>query len=103
MVAEYDRRRNFMLRRLREIGFGIRYEPEGAYYILADARRFGTDSLKLSRDILEGAGVACTPGIDFGNGAEGYLRFSYSNSMENIAEGMYRLENFLKNAKTLDR
>lgn len=100
MVAEFDRRRKYMLKRLREIGFGIRYEPEGAYYILADARRFGADSLKLSRDILEGAGVACTPGIDFGDGAEGYLRFSYSNSLENIAEGMHRLEKFLCNGNS---
>lgn len=95
MTAEYDRRRKYMLKRLKEIGFGIKYEPQGAYYILADARRFGTDSLKLSRDILEGAGVACTPGIDFGSGAEGYLRFSYSNSLENIAEGMHRLEKYI--------
>jgi (5-formylfuran-3-yl)methyl phosphate transaminase len=96
MVAEYDRRRRYMLKRLKEIGFGIKSEPAGAYYVLANAKRFGTDSLALSRDILEGAGVACTPGIDFGSGAEGYLRFSYSNSLENIAEGMHRLETFLQ-------
>ncbi len=95
MVAEYDRRRKYLLKRLKEIGFGIGYEPEGAYYVLADARQYGSSSLELSRDILEKAGVACTPGIDFGKGAEGYLRFSYSNSLENIAEGMHRLETYL--------
>lgn len=94
MVAEYDRRRRYMLKRLKEIGLGIKCEPEGAYYVLANAEEFGLDSLKMSRDILEGAGVACTPGIDFGDGAEGYLRFSYSNSLENIAEGMHRLEKY---------
>ncbi len=86
-----------MLKRLKEIGFGIVSEPAGAYYILANAKKFGGNSLELSRNILEGAGVACTPGIDFGSGAEGYLRFSYSNSLENIAEGMHRLENYLQN------
>ena len=95
MVKEYDQRRKYMLKRLKEIGFVIRSEPAGAYYILANAKKFGTNSLELSRDILERAGVACTPGIDFGSGAEGFLRFSYSNSLENIAEGMHRLEKYL--------
>ena len=96
MVATYDKRRRFIIRRLREIGFGISHEPEGAYYVLAQARNFDSDSLSLSRSILEDAGVAVTPGIDFGDGAEGYLRFSYANSMENISEGMDRIENYLK-------
>ncbi len=95
MVATYDKRRRYMLKRLREIGFKVKSEPDGAYYILADAREFGSDSLELSRRILEEAGVAVTPGIDFGDGAEGYLRFSYANSLENIEEGMRRIEGFL--------
>ncbi len=95
MVATYDKRRRYMLKRLREIGFKVRSEPDGAYYILADARAFDDDSLKLSRRILEEAGVAVTPGIDFGDGAEGYLRFSYANSLENIEEGMRRIEELL--------
>ncbi len=96
MIATYDSRRRFMLGRLREIGFGVKREPDGAYYILANAKEFGEESLELSRSILEEAGVAVTPGIDFGNGAEGYLRFSYANSMENIREGMGRIERYLK-------
>lgn len=96
MVATYDKRRRYMLKRLREIGFKVRSEPDGAYYILADAREFGSDSLELSRRILEDAGVAVTPGIDFGDGAEGYLRFSYANGLENIEEGMKRIEGFLE-------
>lgn len=95
MVATYDKRRRYMLKRLREIGFKVRSEPDGAYYILADARAFDDDSLKLSRRILEQAGVAVTPGIDFGDGAEGYLRFSYANSLGNIEEGMRRIGEFL--------
>lgn len=95
MVAEYDRRRQYMLKRLKAMGFGITCEPEGAYYVLANAKAFGTDSLLLSQAILEDAGVAVTPGIDFGDGAEGYLRFSYSNSLANIKEAMDRLEAYL--------
>ena len=68
----------------------------GAFYVLADARKYSNNSLELSRRILNEAGVAVTPGIDFGNGAEGYLRFSYANSIENIKEGMDRLEGFLE-------
>ena len=95
MVATYGKRRRYLLKRLKEIGFVVRNEPSGAYYVLADAREFGLDSLTLSRRILEEAGVAVTPGIDFGEGAEGYLRFSYANSVENISEGMDRLRDYL--------
>lgn len=96
MVAEYDRRRKYMIKRLNEIGLQVKSEPEGAYYVLANAKAFSPNSLELSRQILEQAGVAVTPGIDFGSGAEGYLRFSYSNSLENIKEGMERLERYLR-------
>ena len=96
MVKTYNERRLYLIKRLKEIGFDIRTEPKGAYYVLADARKFGYDSLVLSRQILEDIGVAVTPGIDFGLGAEGHLRFSYANSLENIKEGMDRLEKYLK-------
>jgi aspartate/methionine/tyrosine aminotransferase len=95
MVATYDKRRRYILKSLREIGFGIKSEPEGAYYVLANADEFGLDSLELSRRILEEAGVAVTPGIDFGDGAEGYLRFSYANSLDNIKEGLDRVDRYL--------
>lgn len=95
MVATYNTRRKFIIKRLKEIGYGITYEPDGAYYVLANAKEFGTDSLDLSRRILEEAGVAVTPGIDFGYGAKGYLRFSYANSIENIREAMDRIEKYL--------
>lgn len=96
MIETYNKRRLYLIRRLKDIGFGVKTEPKGAYYVLADARKFGNDSLQLSRNILEDIGVAVTPGIDFGQGAEGYLRFSYANSLENIKEGMDRLEAYLK-------
>jgi aspartate/methionine/tyrosine aminotransferase len=96
MRATYDKRRRFMLERLRQIGFGVSSEPRGAFYILANARHFGEDSYKLAFDILEKARVGVTPGIDFGPGGEGYIRFSYAASLERIAEGMDRLERYVQ-------
>ena len=95
MRTTYNERRLFMIRRLREMGFGITVEPTGAFYVFANARHISNDSYRLAFDILENARVGVTPGIDFGPNAEGYLRFSYANSLENIAEGMDRLERYL--------
>jgi len=95
MKEIYNRRREFMLQRLKEVGFGVAVEPTGAFYILANARRYAADSYRLAFDILEKAGVGVTPGIDFGSRAEGFLRFSYANSLENIEEGMERLQKYL--------
>ena len=95
MKAVYNERRIFMIRRLREMGFGITVEPTGAFYVFANARHITDDSYRLAFDILEKARVGVTPGIDFGTNAEGYLRFSYANSIENIAEGLDRLERYL--------
>ncbi len=96
MKETYDRRRRFLIPRLRKLGFGITVEPTGAFYILANAKRFSKDSYSLAFDILKKAKVGVAPGIDFGTNAEGYLRFSYANSMENIEEGMNRLERYLE-------
>lgn len=95
MKGIYNERRQFMIRRLKELGFGITVEPTGAFYVFANARHLSADSYKLAFDILENAHVGVTPGIDFGQNGEGYLRFSYANSRENIAEGMNRLERYL--------
>jgi aspartate/methionine/tyrosine aminotransferase len=91
MRAEYDRRRRHLIPRLEEIGLKVHTHPVGAFYVLADARHISRDSLALARDILEATGVAVTPGIDFGEGAEGFLRFSYANSMENLDKAVDRL------------
>jgi len=88
----YDERRRYLVPELRRIGLVIECEPCGAFYVFADARAWGPDSLDLSRRLLEEAGVACAPGIDFGPGGEGFLRFSYATSMERLREGVVRLE-----------
>jgi aspartate/methionine/tyrosine aminotransferase len=95
MKKIYDERRRYIVKRLREMGLGITVEPTGAFYVFANAKHVSEDSYKLAFDILERAHVGVTPGIDFGEHGEGYLRFSYANSMENIAEGLNRLERYL--------
>ena len=97
MKRIYNKRRIFMIRRLKEMGFGIAVEPTGAFYVFANARHLSRDSYALAFDILEKACVGVTPGIDFGQHGEGYLRFSYANSMENIKEGLNRLDIYIKN------
>jgi aspartate/methionine/tyrosine aminotransferase len=97
MKRIYDQRRRYMIDRLKELGLGITVEPTGAFYVFANARHISNDSYGLAFDILEKAHVGVTPGIDFGENAEGYIRFSYANSMENIVEGLNRLERYLAN------
>jgi aspartate/methionine/tyrosine aminotransferase len=96
MKEVYDRRRRTIIPKLRELGFGITVEPTGAFYVLANAKRFSQDSYRFAFDILKEAKVGVAPGIDFGTNAEGYLRFSYANSLENIEEGMTRLKKYLE-------
>lgn len=96
MRQTFNERRKFMIRRLREIGFGITVEPTGAFYVFANARRFTDNSYGFAFDILEKAKVGATPGVDFGQNGEGYIRFSYANSLENIAEGLRRIEQYLR-------
>jgi aspartate/methionine/tyrosine aminotransferase len=96
MKRIYNKRRRFIIDRLKAMGFGIAVEPTGAFYVFANAKHIATDSYKLAFDILEKAHVGVAPGIDFGQNGEGFLRFSYANSMENIEAGMNRLETYLK-------
>jgi aspartate/methionine/tyrosine aminotransferase len=90
----FNERRLFIINKLREIGLGIKVEPTGAFYILGNIKEYSNDSYKTAFDILEKVHVGVTPGIDFGKNCEGYLRFSYANSMENIEEGLNRIEKY---------
>lgn len=96
MKRIFDQRRIAMIARLREMGFGIPVDPTAAFYVLADARRFSADSYRFAFDILEEARVGVAPGIDFGSNSEGFLRFSYTNSMENIIAGLDRIDLYLR-------
>jgi len=91
MRALYDERRRYLVPALREIGLTIATEPTGAFYVFADARCWGEDSLALAERILDEAAVAVAPGIDFGPGGEGFLRFSYAASLDRLHEGVKRL------------
>lgn len=92
----FNTRRKYMIQRLRDMGLGIAVEPTGAFYVLGNIKQYETASYEMAFDILEKAKVGVTPGIDFGKNCEGYLRFSYANSLENIEKGLGRIENYLK-------
>ena len=99
MKKTYNKRRIYIVDRLQKMGFDIRVIPTGAFYVFVNARHLSPNSYQLAFDILEKAHVGVTPGIDFGENGEGFLRFSYANSIENIEEGMNRLEKYLKREK----
>ncbi|HVN25446.1 MAG TPA: pyridoxal phosphate-dependent aminotransferase [Syntrophorhabdales bacterium] len=104
-VAEVDRmrqiyreRRDFLLPELRRIGFSVPVEPKGAFYIYAGIERWKLDSMRFVEKALHEAGVALTPGYDFGNfRADSHVRFSFANSLEQLKEGCRRLEAWLQN------
>ncbi|MBP7091244.1 MAG: hypothetical protein KBA98_10500, partial [Syntrophorhabdaceae bacterium] len=86
-----------MIPRLKGIGFNIPYNPEGAFYIYADISRWGIDSMEFAERALVEAGVALTPGYDFGAYKAGsHIRFSYANSLDMLKLGCERLEKWLK-------
>jgi len=99
MVRVYDRRRRYLLERLKKMGIATRVDPTGAFYALANVKQYTGDTYAFAFEILEKVKVAVTPGIDFGPNCEGYLRLSYANSVEKIREGVDRLEHFLASKK----
>jgi aspartate/methionine/tyrosine aminotransferase len=95
--AEFRDRRDFRLPALRDLGFGIPVNPEGAFYLYADCSRFTADSHGFALKLLESAGVAITPGTDFGrHQRERHVRFAYTTSIARLAEGVERLRRFLR-------
>jgi aspartate/methionine/tyrosine aminotransferase len=96
MRRVFDERRRAMVAGLRRIGLGVGAMPTGAFYVLANARAYTRDSLGFAFEILRGAHVALTPGIDFGRNAEGFLRFCYANSLPRIEEALGRIGRFLE-------
>jgi aspartate/methionine/tyrosine aminotransferase len=96
MVEELGRRRETVLDGLKRIGLNVPVEPKGAFYVWVDVCKFTADTLAFAYRILDEAGVAVAPGIDFGQNGEGYLRLSYATSIEKVNEGISRLGNFFK-------
>lgn len=93
---EFQQRRDYLLPALRGLGFEIPLNPQGAFYLYADCSRFTEDSFRFAGELLEQAGVAVTPGIDFGDYLpEKHLRFAYTTSLENLAEGVERIRQYV--------
>jgi aspartate/methionine/tyrosine aminotransferase len=94
--AEFQARRDYLLPALRQLGFRIAAEPRGAFYLYADSSAFADDSHALSTGMLEKAGVAITPGLDFGDNApQRHVRFAYTVEQERLEDGVARLTRYL--------
>ena len=95
--AEFRSRRDFMLPALERIGFKIPAAPNGAFYIYADCSMFCENSFSFAFEMLERAGVAFTPGRDFGGSQPNrYVRFAFTQGIESLAEGVGRIERALR-------
>ena len=95
--AELRARRDFLLPALRERGFVIPVAPQGAFYLYADCSRFTSDSQAFANQLLEHAGIAATPGVDFGSHrATRHMRFAYTQPLPRLAEAMAQLDRFLQ-------
>ena len=94
---ELKARRDYLVPALRGLGFEIPVMPQGAFYVYAGCAKLTRDSFGFARDLLEKAGVAITPGVDFGaNAPERHVRFAYTNSIERLQEGVARIAAFLE-------
>lgn len=94
--TELRNRRDFLLPALRQRGFVIPIQPQGAFYLYADCSAHTDDSFHFARALLEQAGVAVTPGLDFGqHQPQRYLRIAYTQPLPRLAEGIARLDKFL--------
>lgn len=95
MVNDYKKRRDFIVKRLNEIGLHTQM-PDGAFYAFANIQAFSKDSKKFAEMLLKKAHVACVPGVEFGQHGEGYARFSYATGMDKIKTAMDRIEKAVK-------
>ena len=95
MVAEYDKRRKFILKGIRDIGLKC-FEPQGAFYIFPNITSTGLTSDEFCEGLLKSEKVLMVPGTAFGEGGEGYVRATYASSLENIKEALVRTGRFLR-------
>ena len=99
MVAEFRKRRDAIVAGLNKIPGVSCKVPAGAFYAFPNITKTGIKSKVLATALLEEAGVACLSGTDFGQYGEGYLRFSYANSLDNINEALRRFERYITSHK----
>jgi aspartate/methionine/tyrosine aminotransferase len=94
---EFRMRRDTLLPGLRALGFTVATEPSGAFYVYAESSRHAEDSFAFADRLVTEAGVAATPGRDFGcNAPERHMRFAYTTGKERIEEGLLRMAKFLR-------
>jgi len=92
----FEARRDYLVPALRELGFGIPVMPTGGFFVYADCSKFSHDSQQFCRDVLDNAGVAITPGLDFGrHRATEHVRFAYTIAQEKLEDGVARLARYL--------
>lgn len=93
--AEFRRRRDYLTPALAEAGFRLTARPQGAFYIYSDCSALTGDSNAFARSLLETAGVAATPGLDFGDSApRSHLRFAYTTDLARLREAVDRIRRF---------
>ncbi|MCT7635173.1 pyridoxal phosphate-dependent aminotransferase [Aliarcobacter butzleri] len=92
MRAEFEKRKDYIVKAINEIDGLSCYEPDGAFYVFINIKKISNDSMKFCADLLEQKGVALVPGLAFG--MEGYARFSFATSLEVIKEGVKRIKEF---------
>ncbi|MBS7249797.1 MAG: pyridoxal phosphate-dependent aminotransferase, partial [Candidatus Freyarchaeota archaeon] len=95
MRKEYDKRRKVTVKALNRIDGVSCSMPRGAFYVFPNISEYSKDSFQVAEKLLESKGVCLTPGRIFGSNGEGHLRISYATSLEDIKEGIKRLEEFL--------
>jgi len=93
---QFQQRRDFLSAAIKELGFQLLVEPEGAFYLYADCSRFTDDSFRFCHELLKEVGVAITPGKDFGShDSHRYVRFAYTTSIQNLEHGVEKIRKFL--------
>ncbi|MFW2567453.1 pyridoxal phosphate-dependent aminotransferase [Aliarcobacter butzleri] len=92
MRAEFEKRKDYIVKAINEIDGLSCYEPDGAFYVFINIKKISNNSMKFCADLLEQKGVALVPGLAFG--MEGYARFSFATSLEVIKEGVKRIKEF---------
>ena len=94
--AEFRARRDYLVPALQDLGFRLTAHPEGAFYIYADCSALTNDSEAFARDLLEKAGVAMTPGLDFGTASpKSHVRIAYTTRIERLEEAVSRVRRYI--------
>ena len=95
MKAEYIVKKDLILNKLEDLGIGVNYKPDSAFYIFCNMESFCQDSLELSLDMLQKVNLAVAPGKDFGPNYNQYIRLSYASSITNLRKGLKKLKKYI--------